>query len=70
MVTNPSSANEIREVFFSKNINESPRYDKISFIVIKNCFGALCELLKYLFNLSIGENIFSNDLKIAKLKLH
>ena len=70
MVTIPSSANEIREVCFSKNINESPRHDKISFIVIKNRFGALRELLKYLFNLSICKNIFSNDLKIAKLKVH
>lgn len=43
MVISPSSDNEIREVCFSKSINESPRYDKISFIVIKNRFGALCE---------------------------
>ena len=70
MVISPSSDNEIREVCFSKSTNESPRYDKISFIVIKNRFGALYELLKYLFNLSICENIFSNDLKIAKLKVH
>ena len=39
----------------------------MSFNVIKKCFGVLCELLKYLFNLSIFKGIFPDDLKVAKV---
>ena len=44
-----------------------PAHDGINFNVIKKCFGELCEPLKYLFNLSIVEGIFPDDLKIAKV---
>ena len=59
--------NELKDAFFSLKINKSPGYDDISFNVVKKCFSSFCELLKYLFNLSIEKGIFPDDLKIAKV---
>ena len=42
-------------------------YNKISFNVIKNCFGELCDPLKYIFNLSFEKGIFPDYMKIAKV---
>ena len=61
------SINELKDAFFSLKINKSPGHDGVSFNVIKKCFGELCELLKFLFNLSIVKGIFPDDLKIAKV---
>ena len=66
METKQLSMNELKGVFFSMKINKSPGYDDISFNVLKKCFSSLCELLKYLFNLSIEKGIFLDDLKITK----
>ena len=66
MESQPLSINELKNAFFSLNINKSPGHDGVSFNVIKKCFGELCEPLKYLFNLSIVKGIFPVDLKIAK----
>ena len=63
----PLSINELKDAFFSLNINKSPYHDGGSFNVIKKCFGELCKPLKYLFNLSIVKGIFPDDLKIAKV---
>ena len=69
MESQPLSINELKNAFFSLNINKSPGHDGVSFNVIKKCFGELCELLKYLFNFLIVKGIFPDDLKIAKVTL-
>ena len=67
MESQPLSINELKNAFFSLNINKSPGHDGVSFNVIKNCFGELCEPLKNLVNLSIVKRVFPDDLKIAKV---
>ena len=47
--------------------HKSARYDEISFNVTKNCFGDLCDPLKYIFNLSFEKGFFPDHMKIAKL---
>ena len=69
MESQPLSINELKNPFFSLKINKSPGNDGTSFNVIKKCFGELCELLKYLLNLSIVKGIFPDDLKIEKVIL-
>ena len=61
------SINELKNAFFSLNINKSPGHDGVSFNVIKKCFGESCEPLKYLFNLLIVKGLFPHDLNIAKV---
>ena len=67
MESQPLSTNELNNAFFSLKINKSPSHDGVSFNVIKKCFGKLREPLKCLFNLSIVNGIFPDDLKIAKV---
>ena len=43
--------NELKHAFFYLKINESAGCDEVSFNVIKNCFGELCDSLKYIFDL-------------------
>ena len=50
-------------------MNKSAGYDKISFNVIKNCFGELCHSHKYIFKLSFEKCIFPDYVKIAKVTL-
>ena len=59
--------NELKDAFLSLKINKSLRYDDVSLNVFKKYFKSLLETLKYLFNLSIENGIFSDDLKIAKV---
>ena len=66
MESQPLSINELKNDFFSLKINKSPGHDGVSFNV-NECFGELCERLKYLFNSSIVKGIFPDDLKIAKV---
>ena len=44
--TKPLSMNELKDAFYSLKSNKSPRYDDISYNVIKKCFNSLCEPLK------------------------
>ena len=37
------SINELKDVFYCLKSNKSPRYDDISFNVIKKCFDSLCD---------------------------
>ena len=67
METKQLSMNELKDAFFSLKINKSPCYDDIIFNVLQKFFSSLCEPLKYLFNLSIENGIFPDDLKIAKV---
>ena len=63
----PVTINELKDAFFSLKTNKSAGFDKISFNVIKNCFGELCDPLKYIFNLSFEKGICSDHMKIAKV---
>ena len=53
MDSKPLSISELKGAFFSLKINKSPGVDDVSFNIIKKCFGVLCELLIYLFQLSL-----------------
>ena len=53
MDSKPLSINELKDAFFSLKINNSSSVDGVSFNIIKNCFGVLCEPLTYLFQLSL-----------------
>ena len=46
--------NELRDAFFTLNLNKSLGYDEISFNVVKKCFSELYEPFKHAFNVSIG----------------
>ena len=46
-------------------MNKSTVANEISFNMIKNCFGELCDILRYVFDLSL--EIFPDPLKIAKV---
>ena len=63
----PLNINELKDAFFSLDINISPGFDDISFTVLKNCFGALHKPLLHVFNLSIIKGICPDDLKIARV---
>ena len=57
MDSKPLLINELKDAFFSLNINKSSGADDVSFSIIKNCFGVLCEPLIYLFQLSLEKDI-------------
>ena len=59
--------NELKDAFSSLKINKSTGAYEISFNVIKNCFGELSEILRYLFDLSLQTGIFPDPLTIAKV---
>ena len=59
---NPVSISELKDAFFSLQVNKSPGYDCISFNVV-----TLHRPLLYIFNLSTQKGIFSDKLKIAKV---
>ena len=48
-------------------MNKSTGADEISFNVIKNCFGELNDILRYVFDLSLQAGVFPDPLKIAKV---
>ena len=47
--------------------NKSTGYDDISYNVVKNCFGELCDPLLHIFNLSSSSGIFPDGLKTGKV---
>ena len=65
MSSQPLSANDLKDAFFSLKTNKSPGADEINFNVIKHCFGELCGPLKYLFDLSLQSGVFPDLMKIA-----
>ena len=62
-----ASTNELKDAFFSLELNESPRYDETSFNVIKTCFRVLCKHLKHVFSLSNETGVFPDKLEIARV---
>ena len=47
-------------------MSKSTGADEISFNVIKNCFGELSDILRYVFDLSL-QTVFLDPLKVAKV---
>ena len=58
---------ESKDAFFSLKINKRTGADDISFVVIKNYFGELIDILKYFFDCSLQIRIFLDSLKIARV---
>ena len=67
MENKPITVNELKEAFYSLKTNKSTGYDDISYNVVKNCFGELCDPLLHIFNLSSSSGIFPDNLKIGKV---
>ena len=67
MESNPLFINEFKDAFFSLEINKNPGNHKISFNIVKKCFGQIYNPLKIIFQLSLEKRIFSDDLKTAKV---
>ena len=63
----PLIINELKDAFFSFEINKSHGQDGISFNGIKDCFVPLSTPLLNIFNLSLEKRIFPDELKIAKV---
>ena len=62
MESKPSSIKRL----LSLKINKGSGVDDFSFNIIEKCFGMLCELLIYLFQLSLVKGLFPDDLKLQK----
>ena len=58
---------EIKEALRSLKPNKSPGYDNISSSVVNETSDIFFTPLKYIFNLSLQQRIFPEDLKIAKV---
>ena len=67
METKQLSMNKLKDAFYFLKSSKSLGYDNISYNVIKKCFDSLCEPLKYLFNLSIENGVFPDDLKVVRI---
>ena len=67
MKNKPTTASELKEVFCSLKTSKSAGYDGISYNIVKNCFGELCDPLLHIFNLSSSSRIFPDSLKIGKV---
>ena len=63
----PVTINQLKSTFSYLKINQSAGFDEISFNVIKNCFGELCDPLKYIFNWSFEKGIFPGHMKNEKV---
>ena len=59
--------NELKDISFSLKIRRGPEYDKISFNTLKKCFGELYDILKAIFKFSLENEVFPEDLKIARV---
>ena len=67
MLADSITINELKEAFFSLKTNKSAGFDELSSNAIKNCFRELNYPLKYLFGKSIGKEVFTDALKIARV---
>ena len=60
---------ELKEALRSLKLNKSPGYDNISLNVVNETSDIFFTPLKYIFNLSLQQGIFPENLKIAKVSL-
>ena len=67
MENKPITVKELKEAFYSLKTIKSTGYDDISYNVVKNCFGELCDPLLHIFNLSSLSGIYPDRLKIVKV---
>ena len=58
---------EIKEALRSLKPNKSPGYDNVSSSVVNETSHIFFTSLKYIFNLSLQQGIFPENLKIAKV---
>ena len=58
--------NKLKHAFFSLKHGKVPGYEEISFNVIK-CFGSLHKPLFHIFNKSLENGFFPDELKIARV---
>ena len=58
---------EIKETLISPKPNKSPEYDNISSSVVNETSDIFFTALKYIFNLSLQQGIFPENVKIAKV---
>ena len=65
----PLTDEEVRNAFYSLKTNKSPGYDDISFNTINNVFEFIVEPLRYIFNNSLVQGIFPEEMKIARITL-
>ena len=63
----PVSINELKDAFFSLQINKSPGYDDISFNIVRQCFASIHKPLLFISTLSLQTGICPNELEIAKV---
>ena len=61
------TVHELKEAFFYLKLNKSPGYDEVSFNVIKKCFWSLHKPLLHIFNVSLQNETFPDELKIARV---
>ena len=62
----PLTDEEVRNTFYSLKTNKSPGYDDISFSATNNVFDFTVEPLRYIFNNSLAQGIFPEEMKIAR----
>ena len=67
MENKPITLNKLKEAFYSLKTNKSAGCDDVSYNVVKNCFGELCDPLLHIFNLSYSTGTFPDSLKIGKV---
>ena len=59
--------NKLNHAFFSLRLNKSIGYDEVSFNVIKKCSGSLYKPSLHIFNVSLQNGTFPDELKIARV---
>ena len=60
---------ELKDAFFSLKLNKSSGYNEVSVNVIEKCSGSLHKPLLHIFNGSLQNRTFSDELKIARVTL-
>ena len=65
--SNPHSINELKDAIISLKISKSLGYDEVRFNVVKKCFDELYDRINFIFELSLENGIFLDDLKIARV---
>ena len=62
-----STVNELKDTLFSLKLKKSPGYDEVSFNIIKKCFISLHKPLLYIFNASLQNGTFPDEIKISSV---
>ena len=66
---NPVPVNELKDTFFSLQINKNSGYDGISFNVFKHCFDSLRKSLLHIFDLSIQNGVFPDGFPVFPISV-